>query len=235
MEWINIFNGVLFPLVQELLKTENVPIDSAGIIEMRVQASQLICKTFLHYLTLLYNNWDGIVPLWKDILAAMERLILSGGRGVGISELQEAARESLKNVLLVMANGDYLIPPPAGPTTSATPASAEEPTIQEPASNDDRSDAQKQLWQATSDILGRFAPALIKDVFDNPHQQLPLSPRFPPVGGAKGPSSLAAAAAAAPPTRQVGVEKDADKDPAAGADRNPEPEVLGLGVRTDES
>lgn len=88
MEWTNIFNGNLFPLVQELLKAESATIDPSNVVEMRIQVSQLVCKTFLHYLTLLYNNWDGIVPLWKDILAAMERLIKSGAqKGPGVSEL----------------------------------------------------------------------------------------------------------------------------------------------------
>ena len=89
MEWTAIFNGVLFPLVQELLKTDpaNPEPVLSSTVEMRIQTAQLVCKTFLHYLNLLYSNWDGIVPLWRDILAAMDRLMKSAGRGSGASEL----------------------------------------------------------------------------------------------------------------------------------------------------
>ncbi|KAF2148914.1 Sec7-domain-containing protein [Myriangium duriaei CBS 260.36] len=167
MEWTAIFRNVLFPLVKELLNTETLTIDPTAAVEMRIQTAQLVCKTFLHYLTLLYSNWDGIVPLWRDILAAVERLMKSA-RGPGAAELVPT-RESLKNVLLVMASSDILLAPPPQLAADA------------PAVVDDRTDTQKQLWDATTEILGRFAPELIKDVFDNPLQQLPLSPR--PGGG----------------------------------------------------
>jgi len=56
--------------------------------------------------------------------------------------------ESLKNILLVMASGDYLVRPP--------PPSSEE---------DDRSQQQKDLWAATCDGLDRFLPGLVPEVF----------------------------------------------------------------------
>lgn len=223
LEWTNIFNGVLFPLVQELLKTEGATIDGIAVLEMRVQTSQLICKTFLHYLSLLYNDWDGIVPLWKDILAAMDRVMKSAGKGAGASELQEAARESLKNVLLVMASSDYLIPGPApAPASSDAAASEKVPTT---AQTDERTEKQKQLWQATIDILGRSAPALINDVFHNPHQQLPSSPRVTATasGGARSPK------VAASPLRHPVEGQEAE------VKETPVEETKGLGVETEAS
>lgn len=76
-EWTNIFSEVLFPLIQQLLKPEVYQTDPKGMSETRVQAAQLLCKIFLHYLVLL-SEWEGMHDLWMEILDIMDRLMNSG-------------------------------------------------------------------------------------------------------------------------------------------------------------
>ncbi|KAK3086964.1 GDP/GTP exchange factor for ARF, partial [Teratosphaeriaceae sp. CCFEE 6253] len=96
--------------------------------ETRVQAAQLLCKIFLHYLVLL-SEWEGVLDLWIRIMEIMDRLM---GSGQGGDMLREAVPESLKNILLVMSSGDHLAPPPA-----------------EDVEEDERTEQQKQLWDET--------------------------------------------------------------------------------------
>lgn len=76
-EWTNIFSEVLFPLIRELLKPEVFALDPVGMAETRVQAAQLLCKIYLHYLVLL-SEWEGMRGLWMEILDVMDRLMNSG-------------------------------------------------------------------------------------------------------------------------------------------------------------
>lgn len=141
-EWTNIFGEVLFPLINQLLKPEVYQTDPHGMTETRIQAAQLLCKIFLHYLVLL-SEWDGVLDLWLRILGIMDRLMNSGQSDM----LIEAVPESLKNILLVMSSGSYMVPPPG---------SDEE---------DVRTELQQRLWSETWERLERFLPDLMKDVF----------------------------------------------------------------------
>lgn len=76
-EWTAIFGEVLFPLILKLLKPEVYSSDRDGMSETRVQASSLLCKTFLQYLVLL-SKWDGMLDLWLQIIDIMDRLMNSG-------------------------------------------------------------------------------------------------------------------------------------------------------------
>ena len=149
-EWTNIFGEVLFPLINQLLKPEVYQTDPMGMSETRVQAAQLLCKIFLHYLVLL-SEWDGVLDLWVKILGIMDRLMNSGQSDT----LVEAVPESLKNILLVMSSGGHLVPPSECP---------EELTEQ-----------QKQLWTETWTRLERFLPGLLAELFpqelNKPKQQ----------------------------------------------------------------
>lgn len=140
-EWTNIFGEVLFPLINQLLKPEVYQTDPKGMSETRVQAAQLLCKIFLHYLVLL-SEWDGVLDLWKKILAIMDRLMNSGQSDM----LVEAVPESLKNILLVMGSGGYMVPP----------------TSEE---DDSRTELQQQLWAETWERLHRFLPDLMPELF----------------------------------------------------------------------
>ncbi|MCJ1477728.1 GDP/GTP exchange factor for ARF [Lambiella insularis] len=149
-EWTAIFGEVLFPLILQLLKPEIYHSDPVGMSETRVQAATLLCKIFLHYLVLL-SEWDGMIELWLRILDIMDRL-MNSGQG---DSLEEAVPESLKNILLVMANGGYLIPP------SENPKSA-------------------RLWQETQKRLERFLPGMFQEIFPEP-LQIPASTETEPL------------------------------------------------------
>ncbi|KAI9675163.1 MAG: GDP/GTP exchange factor for ARF [Trizodia sp. TS-e1964] len=145
MEWTAIFNKVLFPLIVRLLKPEVYQSDPHGMSETRVQAATLLCKIFLHYLMLL-SEWEGMLDLWLKILDIMDRL-MNSGQG---DNLEEAVPESLKNILLVMSSGGYLVPPA------------------------ENSDTQK-LWVETWKRLDRFLPNLFGELFPEEVGKLPTS------------------------------------------------------------
>ena len=134
-EWTAIFGEVLFPLITRLLRPEVYQTDPTGMSDTRVQASRLLCNVFLHYLVLL-SEWEGMLDLWLKILDIMDRL-MNSGQG---ENLEEAVPESLKNILLVMADGGILAPPSAG----------EEPS---------------ELWAETFRRVERFLPGLMFDLF----------------------------------------------------------------------
>ena len=108
-EWTLIFQTVLFGLIARLLKPEVHQMDPVGMNETRLQAANLLCRTFLHHLHLLSQK-DDLLALWLSILDVMDRLMMSG-QG---DNLEEAIPESLKNILLVMAGTEILAPPAKG-------------------------------------------------------------------------------------------------------------------------
>ncbi len=135
LEWMAIFSKVLFPLISDLLKPEIYQTDPVGMSQTRLQAPNLLCKIFLHYLDSL-SKWDGMLDLWLDILDIMDRL-MNSGQG---DNLEEAVPESLKNILLVMANSKILAPPSSG----------EQPS---------------ELWIETGKRVDRFLPDLMTELF----------------------------------------------------------------------
>ncbi|KAF3936102.1 hypothetical protein ABW20_dc0108957 [Dactylellina cionopaga] len=138
-EWTGIFGDVMFPLITMLLKPEVYQSDPRGMSETRVQAATLLCKIFLHYLVRL-SEWEGMLGLWLKILDIMDRLMNSGQS----DHLEEAVPESLKNVLLVMSNNGFLIPP---------------------EKQDEGNEKQKELWAQTWKRLERFLPDMYKDLY----------------------------------------------------------------------
>ncbi|KAK6438732.1 GDP/GTP exchange factor for ARF [Oleoguttula sp. CCFEE 5521] len=148
-EWTKIFGEVLFPLIGQLLKPDVYQMDPRGMAETRVQASQLLCKIFLHYLVLL-SEWDGVLDLWTKILEIMERLMNTPQNEM----LAEAVPESLKNILLVMSNGGHIVPP-----------------------SEAQNEQQKLLWVETSTRLERFLPGLMAELFPEAEKQQTLPER----------------------------------------------------------
>jgi brefeldin A-resistance guanine nucleotide exchange factor 1 len=156
--WTAIFGEVLFPLLGQLLKPEVYQSDPVGMGETRVQAATGLCKVFLHYLVVL-AGWDGMVELWAKILGMMERLMNSGvgdnlvrlieSFTVGANTSQEeAVPESIKNILLVMADSGYLAPPEQKPEN-------------------------RELWEQTWKNLDRFLPNLRRELFPEPPKEAP--------------------------------------------------------------
>lgn len=95
-EWTAIFGQVLFPLILRLLKPEVFSADRKGMSEMRVQATPLLCKVFLRYLSLL-TEWDGLLPLWIKILEIMDRLMNSGQGDILVSFARTNSHQSPTN------------------------------------------------------------------------------------------------------------------------------------------
>jgi len=70
-----IFNRVVFPLLDELLKSDTLRRDPAGIPESRLRAATLLCRVFLHFVMRLSQNQTDIRVLWIQILDLLDRLM----------------------------------------------------------------------------------------------------------------------------------------------------------------
>ncbi|OCH87410.1 Sec7-domain-containing protein [Obba rivulosa] len=139
-----LFNRVIFPLLDELLKPQVLLRDPLGMPETRVRACALLCKAFMHFEAREGQQAD-IRVLWIQVLDLLDRLMNVDRR----DQLYEAVPESLKNVLLVMNATDLLVPPIS-------------------TSNDQRDDRQKALWAATHERVERFLPGFLADVIPSP-------------------------------------------------------------------
>ncbi|KAI8942638.1 hypothetical protein NX059_000692 [Plenodomus lindquistii] len=145
-EWTAIFSEVLVPLITQLLKPEVYQSDPLGMSETRVRASTLLSKVFLHYLVLL-SGTNELLDLWLKIITIMDRL-MNSGQG---DNLEEAVSENLKNMLLVLSNGNYLAPP-------------------------DQNPQREELWNETWKRINRFQPNLLKEIFPEEAGK-PIKPR----------------------------------------------------------
>lgn len=183
-EWIAIFHEVLFPLVLRLLKPEMYQLDPVGMSETRVQAATLLCKIFLRYLDHLAALEDGqMLQCWIKILELLDRLL---GAGVGTKEgeaLEEAVGEGIKNCVLVMSGGGYLLPPNEWDNK-----------------DQDRRKEQEQMWNETGRRVERFLPGLMAEVFPPP-------PTPPPPKSSNAGSGATGAAAASTTTITAAAEE----------------------------
>ncbi|KAJ7702369.1 hypothetical protein B0H17DRAFT_1167206 [Mycena rosella] len=134
-----IFNRVIFPLLDELLKPQVFQRDPRGMPETRLRASALLCKAFMHFEVRDSQAKADIRILWIQILDLLDRL-MNIDKG---DQLYEAVPESLKNVVLVMHAAQILVPPSA---------------------DDKRDDRQRTLWNATNERVERFLPGFIGSV-----------------------------------------------------------------------
>lgn len=75
--WVDSFENVLFPLLDELLKPEVFRLDAAGMDETRMRAAGLLSKIFLQYLNRL-ARWMELPHLWEKILQYMIKYMQSG-------------------------------------------------------------------------------------------------------------------------------------------------------------
>jgi len=87
----------------------------------------------------------------------MDRL-MNSGQG---DSLEEAVPESLKNILLVMANGGYLAPPSQNPQHA-------------------------RLWEETWKRLERFMPGMFQEIFPAPSQQITVAAELQQTDESKG-------------------------------------------------
>ncbi|OKL56153.1 hypothetical protein UA08_08477 [Talaromyces atroroseus] len=147
-KWTSIFDEVLFPLILRLLKPEIYHSDPVGMGETRVQAATLVCKIFLRYLDQISNS-GGMLDLWLKILDILDRM-MNSGQG---DSLEEAIPESVKNILLVMADSGYLTPPPFSDSN------------------------EEKIWTETRKRLDRFLPNLFNELFPIPELPPTVSDR----------------------------------------------------------
>jgi brefeldin A-resistance guanine nucleotide exchange factor 1 len=70
-----IFNLVIFPVLDELLKPQVHQRDPQGMSETRLRASALLCKAFMHFEVRENSSQVDIRILWIQILDLLDRLM----------------------------------------------------------------------------------------------------------------------------------------------------------------
>ncbi|PCH38679.1 Sec7-domain-containing protein [Wolfiporia cocos MD-104 SS10] len=153
-----LFNRVIFPLIDELLKPQVLMRDPMAMPETRFRSCALLCKAFMHFEAREGQKAD-IRVLWIEVLDLLDRLMHVDRRDA----LREAVPESLKNVVLVL-NATGLLVPPAQP--------------------DERDERQVQFWAATHERIERFLPGFLAEVLPASSQPVqvivPSIPSVPP-------------------------------------------------------
>ncbi|QRV74795.1 Sec7 guanine nucleotide exchange factor [Ceratobasidium sp. AG-Ba] len=147
-----IFDRAVLPMIEEMLKPQLASRDPDGIVETRLRASALLCRSFLHIQAHKELLGPETKTLWLKIIDLLHELMQSGGR----DQLAEAIPESLKNVVLVMNANGVLVPP-------ETP--------------DAQSEAQQELWADTHAKIDSFLPGFMEDLFPPAPPPSPLPPQ----------------------------------------------------------
>jgi len=150
-----IFNRVIFPLIDESLKPAIFHKDPEGTSETRERSSALLCKVFMHFEVSQSRNAADVRVLWIQILDLLDRLMNIDRR----DPLYEAVPESLKNVVLVMNATNMLIPPPGSPSEE-----------------DRRDDRQRAFWVSTFERIERFLPGFLNEIVPSSSTEVPPPP-----------------------------------------------------------
>lgn len=101
IDLIMIFERLIFPMLDELLKPQVFRRDPEGMGETRLRASTLLCKIFLHYLIQLSERQGiaGMTELWMKILGYLDRFMHSGRRDQMVSNEMRALTDLVSLVL----------------------------------------------------------------------------------------------------------------------------------------
>jgi golgi-specific brefeldin A-resistance guanine nucleotide exchange factor 1 len=70
-----LFNRVIFPLIDDLLKPQVFQRDQQGMRETRLRASALLCKVFMHFEVHESRAQTDIRVLWIQVLDLLDRLM----------------------------------------------------------------------------------------------------------------------------------------------------------------
>lgn len=140
----DIFNRVIFPLLDDLLRPQVYQRDPQGMAETRLRGSALLCKVFMHLELRETVIQADFRLLWIQILDLLDRL-MNVDKG---DQLYEAIPESLKNVLLVMNAAGILVP--------------------HQETDDTQDELHRTLWTATHERMERFLPGFLTDVIPSP-------------------------------------------------------------------
>ena len=182
----NIFEEVLFPLIERLLKPEVFGRDPVGMGETRVAVARVLCKVFLHFLVQV-KGWEGMVGVWGRVLELGERLMLAGSGGVGAG----GAGGNSGMVCLPFSNSSiffcfttitfrshHILPPPHSKPISNN---EQEEELSEslknilyfmksdnylvPPSSSGTSQAPNEIWTQTWNRVDRFLPGMRAEIF----------------------------------------------------------------------
>ncbi|KZV94082.1 hypothetical protein EXIGLDRAFT_673441 [Exidia glandulosa HHB12029] len=137
----DIFNRVVFPLIDELLRPDVLARDPRGMPASRAAGSALLAKVFLHYECRPTTRSVDVRLLWIQILDLFDRLMNIDRR----DQLFESLPETLKNVVLVMHASGILLPPPK-------------------TGEDTRDEVQSTLWASTHERIERFLPGFLDEI-----------------------------------------------------------------------
>ena len=72
-----VFEKLIFPTLDELLKPQVFRRDPGGMGETRLRATALLCKLFLHCTT-QRQGMSGLKEIWGRVLDALDRMMHSG-------------------------------------------------------------------------------------------------------------------------------------------------------------
>jgi len=156
-----IFDRVLFPVLDELLKPAVYERDHLGAAEMRLRAATLLCKVFLQHVVNLTEASVVVGAQFVRVLDKLERF-MRGDRDMLVSTtrlspqytadtFQNEVSESLKNVVLVMHSSGVVIPPPASEPDTRTPE-------------------QRELWAASAPRIERMVPGFLAEAMLPPQE-----------------------------------------------------------------
>ncbi|WVQ71161.1 hypothetical protein IAR50_000686 [Cryptococcus sp. DSM 104548] len=136
-----VFDRVLFPVLEELLKPQVYERDPKGLAETRLKAATLLCKIFLQYVVKLVESGssEAVAGLFVKVLDKLERFMR------GERDLLNEAGESLKNVVLVMHSSNLLL----APSVAGQPEA--------------RTSAQIELWEKSAERIERVLPGFLRE------------------------------------------------------------------------
>ena len=81
IDFPRLYNQVVFPLLDDLLKPEVVQRDPHGMPDTKLRAATLLCKSFLHFSTTRTSEVDEDVgQVWLTILDFLDRFMNDSGR-----------------------------------------------------------------------------------------------------------------------------------------------------------
>ncbi|EIN07683.1 Sec7-like domain is implicated in guanine nucleotide exchange function [Punctularia strigosozonata HHB-11173 SS5] len=138
-----VFDAVVFPLLERLLDPDTLRADPQGMPETRLRVSNLLCKAFMQFEVRDGKPTADVKRIWIQILDLLDRMMNVDKK----DQLHEAVPETLKNVLLVMHAAGVLAPP----------------TLE-----DTRDERQRAFWEVTQERVDRFLPGMIDELFPPP-------------------------------------------------------------------
>ncbi|TFK54814.1 Sec7-domain-containing protein [Heliocybe sulcata] len=149
-----IFGEVLLPVLEELLTADMAHRDPQGIQEIRLRASALLCKAFMHFEVREGQSIPEVKDLWTRTLDVHDYLLKGGGG----DQTVEAVTESLKNVVLVMSATGVLV---------------------RPLSADEQDEERRALWEVTEQKLEHLIPGLLAELVPEPPTPAQPEPAAP--------------------------------------------------------